>query len=287
VECADAVAPEPYLSREGAVRHVCARFLQRTRRDFGAFQPYYQTAELTDVSDPQLVFELFEKLRTSGIFLWNEVEQFCEAFFSKNKSNAAISNICKPAVERWKHRYTSAIDAYVLAKEMFERTKKTGDVVLITNAENTFKECEKEKSKLDIFKKDLGSFVRFYEFMSQIVDYDDKNLEKLSLFARHLRPLLHEQRIEEDEIDLSNVEMSHYRLSKLHEQHLKLQEDATDYKIKPGNDVGTAKPKDKKEEFLSNILARLNELFVTDNLTDKDMINYALRCATSCQKTRR
>lgn len=134
----------------------------------GAFQPYYQTAELTDVSDPQLVFEIYEKLRTSGIFLWNEVEQFCEAFFSRNKSNAAISNICKPAVERWKHRYTSAIDAYVLAKEMFERTKKTGDVVLITNAENTFKDCEKEKSKLDIFKKDLGSFVRFYEFMSQI-----------------------------------------------------------------------------------------------------------------------
>ncbi len=121
------------------------------------------------------------------------------------------------ALDRWKQRYTSAIDAYVLAKEMFERTKKTGDIVLITNAENTFKECEKEKSKLDIFKKDLGSFVRFYEFMSQIVDYDDKNLEKLSLFARHLRPLLHEQRIEEDEIDLSNVEMSHYRLSKLHE----------------------------------------------------------------------
>ncbi|EMH4163345.1 type I restriction endonuclease subunit R [Pluralibacter gergoviae] len=241
----------------------------------GAFQPYYQTAELTDVSDPQLVFELYEKLRTSGIFLWNEVERFCEAFFSKNKSNAAISNICKPAVERWKHRYTSAIDAYVLAKEMFERTKKTGDVVLITNAENTFKDCEKEKSKLDIFKKDLGSFVRFYEFMSQIVDYDDKDLEKLSLFARHLRPLLHEQRIEEDEVDLSNVEMSHYRLSKLHEQHLRLQEDAAEYKIKPGNDVGTAKPKDKKEEFLSNILARLNELFVTDNLTDKDMINYA------------
>lgn len=220
-----------------------------------AFQPYYQTAELTDVSDPQLVFELFEKLRTSGIFLWNEVEQFCEAFFTKNKSNAAISNICKPAVERWKHRYTSAIDAYVLAKEMFERTKKTGDVVLITNAENSFKTCKQEKDKLDIFKKDLGSFVRFYEFMSQIVDYDDKSLEKLSLFARHLRPLLHEQRIEDDEIDLSNVDMSHYRLSKLHEQHLKLQEDAEEYQITPGNDMGTAKPKDKKEEFLSNILA--------------------------------
>lgn len=240
-----------------------------------AFRPYYQTAELNDVSDPQQAFELFEKLRAAGIFQWSEVEQFCEAFFTKNKSNAAISNICKPAVQRWKLRYVSAIDAYVQEKAIFERTKKTGDVVLITNAENKFKECEKEKSKLDIFKKDLGSFVRFYEFMSQIVDYDDKDLEKLSLFARHLRPLLHEQRIEEDEIDLSNVEMSHYRLSKLHEQHLKLQEDTEEYKLTPVNDIGTAKPKDKKEEFLSNILARLNDLFITDNLTDKDMINYA------------
>lgn len=240
-----------------------------------AFQPYYQTAELTDVSDPQLVFELFEKLRTSGIFLWDEVEQFCEAFFTRNKSNAAISNICKPAVERWRKRYSSAIDAYLLAKEIYERTKKTHDTVLITNAENSLKESKQEKDTLDIFKKDLGSFVRFYEFMSQIVEYDDQDLEKLSLFARHLRPLLHEHRVEEEEIDLSNVEMSHYRLSKIHEQHLKLQENAGEYTIDPSNNIGTAKPKDKKEEFLSHILARLNDLFVTDKLSDKDMINYA------------
>lgn len=32
--------------------------------------------------------------------------------------------------------------------------------------------------------------------------------------------------------------------------------------------------KDKKEDFLSVILSRVNELFITDNLTDKDMINY-------------
>nr|WP_159466416.1 DEAD/DEAH box helicase family protein [Scandinavium goeteborgense] len=238
-----------------------------------AFQPYYQTAELMDISDPNLVFELFEKLRASGIYLWSEVEQFCEAFFTKNKSNAAISNICRPAVERWSQRYASAINAYVLAKEMFERTKKTGDIVLITNAENSFKACKQEKDRLDIFKKDLGSFVRFYEFMSQLVEYDDKSLEKLSLFARHLRPLLREQYVAEDDIDLSNVEMSHYRLSKLREQDLHLQEDAAEYKINPGNDIGTAKPKDKKEEYLSNVLARLNDMFVTDKLTDNDKIN--------------
>lgn len=240
-----------------------------------AFQPYYQTAELTDVTNPDIVFELFEKLRTSGIFLWNEVEQFCDAFFTKNKSNAAISNICKPAVDRWQKRYSSAVEAYIQAKEMFERTKKTGDAVLIANAENSFKDCKQEKDRLEIFKKDLGSFTRFYEFMSQIVDYDDKELEKLSLYARHLRPLLREKVIDEDDIDLANVVMSHYRLSKIRQQDIKLQEDSADYKLEPNSDVGTAKAKDKKEEFLSQILERLNEVFITDNLTDKDMVNYA------------
>ena len=59
---------------------------------------------------------------------------------------------------------------------MFERAKKTADAVLIANAENSIKGCKKEKDALDNFKKDLGTFVRFYEFMSQIVDYDNKDL---------------------------------------------------------------------------------------------------------------
>ena len=51
-----------------------------------SFQPYYQTAELADVSDPDLIFDLFDKLRAAGIFLWHEVEQFCEAFLQKSKA---------------------------------------------------------------------------------------------------------------------------------------------------------------------------------------------------------
>ena len=70
-----------------------------------AFQPYYQTAELADVSDPNLIFTLYDKLRAAGIFNWQEVEQFCSAFYVKNKSSAAIANICKPAVQRWQQRY--------------------------------------------------------------------------------------------------------------------------------------------------------------------------------------
>jgi type I restriction enzyme R subunit len=48
-----------------------------------------------------------------------------------------------------------------------------------------------------------------------------------------------------------------------------------EYGLTPGNDLGSAKAKDKKEEYLSQILARLNELFMTDHLTEKDLVNYA------------
>jgi len=241
-----------------------------------AFLPYYKTATLDDVSDPNLIFDLNEKLRAAGIFQWPEVEQFCTAFFQKSKSNAALANICKPAVQRWQIRYKAAVLAYQQSRDVLERTKKTRDAVLLANAENAYKTAKKEKDAMEIFKKDLGTFVRFYEFMSQIVDYDDADLEKLSLYARNLGPLLREQLVEDDEVDLSSVVLSHYRLSMIRQQNLALGEDSQSaYGLKPGEGLGTAKARDRKEEFLSQIIARLNELFLTDHLTEQDLVNYA------------
>ena len=58
--------------------------------------------------------------------------------------------------------------------------------------------------------------------MSQIIDYDNRDIEKLSLYARHLQPMLRE-RLDDDEVYFSNIIMSHYRFSKLRQQDLKLQ----------------------------------------------------------------
>lgn len=203
------------------------------------------------------------------------MEQFCDAFLQKSKSDAALANICKPAVDRWQVRYKHALDAFNQAKDIFERTKKSGDPVLLANAENSLKDCKQEKDALDIFKKDLGSFVRQYEFMSQIVEYDDKELEKLALYARNLRPMLRESMEQTDVVDLENVILSHYRLSEIKRQDLILRDPGQDYRLEPGNEMGSARAKDKKEEFLSQIINRLNELFITDELTGDDMVNYA------------
>lgn len=239
-----------------------------------AFQEYYQTAELLDVSNPNLIFDLSEKLRAFGIFQWSEVERFCEAYLQKNKSNAAIANICKPAVERWSIRYKSAVDAHRQALAILDHAKKSGDDATIANADKSFKECKREKDALELFKKDLGTFLRFYEFISQIVDYDDKDLEKLSLFARQLRPLLREADIDDDPIDLDDIALSHYRLSKIKQQNLGLVTGGAEG-LTPGAGLGSGTAKDKTEEFLSEIIRRLNDVFAGEDLTDDDMLNYA------------
>jgi len=64
-------------------------------------------------------------------------------------------------------------------------------------------------------------------------------------------------------------------LSEINRQDLILHEDADQYRLHPGEGLGTAKAKDIKEEFMSRIINRLNELFFTDQLTDQDLVNYA------------
>jgi len=97
-----------------------------------------------------------------------------------------------------------------------------------------------------------------------------KNLEKLSL-----HPMLRESILDEDDIDLQVVVLSHYRLSKIKQQSLNLHENEKKFGLNPADGPGSAKARDRKEELLALIIGRLNELFITDNLTDQDLVNYA------------
>lgn len=240
-----------------------------------AFQTYYQTAELEDVSDPDLIFQLKAQLDASGIYTEEEVNKLTEVYLEKSKSDAAVCNHCKPARDRWQTKYAEAMEKYLKCKDMFERVEQWGDEVVISNAQTDLDEATKAKDRLELFKKDLGSFVRFYDFMSQIVDYADTDLEKLSLFARYLRPMLKAKVEDDQQIDLSNVQMSHYRVSKQRQQALKLKIARGEFLLKPTTDVGSAQPRSKQEEFLTHIIERLNSLFITDGLTNADMVNYA------------
>ncbi|GJQ60657.1 MAG: hypothetical protein SCALA701_34580 [Candidatus Scalindua sp.] len=64
-------------------------------------------------------------------------------------------------------------------------------------------------------------------------------------------------------------------MSIIRQQDLSIREDTAEYRLVPGEGLGTAKARDKKEELISQIISRLNELFITDQLTDSDLVNYA------------
>jgi type I restriction enzyme R subunit len=239
-----------------------------------AFRPYYRTAELANVSDPNLVYDLQDKLDAERIYTWQEVGAFADAFFDPKQTQDKLSYHTRPAVDRYRDRYKSVVADIKEARRAEREANQAGDTVQSVNISKQLKQLGEEKDALDLFKKNLGTFVRFYEFMSQIVDYDDRELEQLAVYARHLRPLLREERLDE-EIDISSLQLTHYRLKKIADHQLNLRDKADeDYGLQGADGLGSATARDPQKEALSRIIERLNELFASEDLTDKDRLNY-------------
>ncbi|MCU8037336.1 DEAD/DEAH box helicase family protein [Shewanella sp. SM69] len=241
------------------------------------FKVYFETAELSGVSDPNIVYEIMDKLAKVGIYQWFEVEAFVTAYNSKHASQAKLANLCKAPVERFAVRYKEATLVLQTAQAELSKAKMVQNDKAIKFAENSVKHAKEARDILEVFKKDLISFYRYYEFSSQIVDFNDYDLEKLSIFAKHLHPLLRFDMLEDD-VDLSDVVMTHYRLHEQREANLqlgtKIGEEPKSY-LAPSKEGAGAAPKDPKTELLNEIIARMNDLFVEDGLSETDMINYA------------
>jgi type I restriction enzyme R subunit len=240
------------------------------------FKVFFQTAELTGVSEPNIVYELMKKLNTVGIYKWFEVEAFVAAYNNKKVNQAKLANLCKPAVEGFTLRYKEATLAIQSAQADVSKAKAEKNDKLIKFAENNVKHAKESRNLLEVFKKDLISFYRYYEFISQIVNFDDFELEKLSLFAKHLHPLLRLD-IVEDGVDLTDVVMTHYRLHEQREADIQLgyQVGEPTPTLPMTKEGSGAEPKDPITELLNDIINRMNDLFVGDDLSENDMLNYA------------
>ncbi|WP_421910451.1 type I restriction endonuclease subunit R [Marinobacter sp.] len=236
------------------------------------FQKYYETAEIDQTSDPNLVYDLFHKLCDNSIIYLNEVIAFSDAYFDPKRGGAALTNYIKPSVDRFKLRYKHAAETLKEARTQLKNINRTGSDTEKANAERYVKEAEENRSSLDLFKKDLQSYVRFYEFISQIVPFESQELEQMNVFCRHLLPMLRQEVIEEDEIDLSAIALSHYNLKYKRTQDLKLREDEGEY-LKGITGIGTAKPKEPEKDLLSQILDTMNELFGSET-TEGDRLDF-------------
>lgn len=116
-----------------------------------AFLPYYRTAKMSDVTDPNLVHTLRQKLDDAGIYLWEEVLDFAKGYFNPKGKQATIQSPLKKAHDRFKAQ---------------------------------------DKDVQDLFRGDVSSYISAYDFLSQLRSYDDADLERLHAFCRMLLPRL-------------------------------------------------------------------------------------------------
>lgn len=212
-----------------------------------SFEPYYRDARLTEVSDPNVVVDLRAKLEAFGIWEWHEVEAATLAQLTSVKTgtgNNAYFAAIEPGRSRFVTRLQAALDGHDAA----------------------------EAEKLYLFRSDLTAFINAYDFLSQIIDFENTDLEKLSIYARGLARLIREENMRVP-IDLTGVELVSYSIKKLQDADLKLGDD-DDAGLKPVSDTGSKPPRDPDLVLLEEAVEALNQLFDSPDLTAADLMGF-------------
>src|SRR5690606_8482305 len=162
-----------------------------------AFQDYYEDAELTRPSDPNIIHDMLGKLRSAHIIDTHDVEAVVDAWLTKTSHNKLYSHI-KASRDVFWDRWRLAVDA----------------------------DDELEKARLEEFRGTVSAFVRSYDFLSQIMDYGDTDIEKWAIFLRVYRRVIERQDAVPPVINTDEIVLTHYRLRKLDARNLKLTPDS-------------------------------------------------------------
>ncbi|MEV7093279.1 DEAD/DEAH box helicase family protein [Amycolatopsis sp. NPDC051045] len=199
-----------------------------------AFEPYFTNATLETETDPYVVFHLSTKLAQAGIYTPEQVREVAELWVTR-KGNNALSAAISPAKNEFARRYAAAIEA--------------DDKVTL----NT----------LDLFRKDVSTLVRLYDFMSQIVDYGDPYMEMLSIFLRLLEKVIADSSWAA-EVDLSDVVLVGVKHSKGTAVDISLTGDG---ELKGISAAGTGGRKEPKYVALQVVIDKMNDLFGAESFT--------------------
>ena len=207
-----------------------------------AFKAYYETAELAEATDPQLIFNLKAKLDSQNHYDEFEIERVVKVLLDPNAKQSQLIGALEPIAQRLMNAYKQARQA----------------------------RHQDELDALTLFRSDLGTYVRFYTFLCQIFDYGNTALEKRALVFKRLLPLLEFER-EIATVDLSKVVLTHHHLRNKGERNLDLVQG--DPEKLAGLNPGGGAVQDKDKALLSEIIAKLNDLF-TGDLSEGDQVTY-------------
>lgn len=193
-----------------------------------AFRDYYRKAELTALTDPNLIYDLVTKLDASGVYTMSEVERaFDAALAGGMNANSKVSAATTPAVNRFGKRWLNA--------------------VLDGN--------KSEQDELRLFKADAGQFVKFYDFISQARNLEDTDLPRRHYFFRRILPQLSTATYEEP-VDISQVQLAGYKITAGEAVKLNLEKGPG---LDPITAIGSGAIHEKHRSALEEIIEKLNE----------------------------
>jgi type I restriction enzyme R subunit len=202
-------------------------FVNETQEILDAFQPYYEQTNVREQAEAKQLYELQAKLNARQVYYKSEVEEFSKVFYKQREQQTPTDhgkmNACiDPAVTRF---------------------------IQLDDAEQ------------EEFRGWLTAYRNLYSFLSQVIPFQDSDLEKLYSYIRFLLTKLPKRRGPiydfNDEIDLK-----YYRLQKVAEGTIELQK-GKGGKISGPDEVGTGKAHEAKVE-LSQLIDILNERFGTE-----------------------
>lgn len=206
-------------------------FVNEPEEILKSFQPYYEQTLVGERAEAKHLYELQARLDGYQIYYEAEVEEFCRVFFKSNLRQTAGDhskmNAClDPAVNRFK-----AVD------------------------EDTQEE----------FRKVLVAYRNLYSFLSQIIPFQDSDLEKLYTYVRFLLTKLPKRKAGPAYHFDDEVSLKYYRLQKISEESLAL-EPRSGFEISGPTSVGTGTSQEEKVE-LSRVIDILNDRFGTEFTT--------------------
>jgi len=203
-------------------------FVNEPDEILAAFQPYYEQTLIGERADARQLYELQAKLDAHQVYYKAEVEEFCRVFYKPKRSQTAADharmNACiDPAVGRYN---------------------------------------ELEEDIREEFRKTLVAYRNLYSFMSQVIPFQDSDLEKLYSYIRFLLTKLPRG----DRGPVYNfddeVALKYYRLQKIGEGSIRL-EAGKEEPVSGPTSVGTGIAHGDEIE-LSKLIDILNERFGTE-----------------------
>jgi len=210
-------------------------FVNKPEDIYEAFKPYYEVTQAGEMPDPHKLYELQHTILEWQILMPSEITAFCNIWFSHKKEmgfidHQKLNNILDQALSRYKNK---------LPEEQ------------------------------ELFKGQLKAFRNIYAFLSQVIPYQDSDLEQLYTYIRYLMPKLRDDNTDFDFDIQDSVELKYYRLQKIGEGSISLEDGDAD-KLKGPSDVGTGK-NNEEDLLLSDLVDKINNLFGTD-FTKADQI---------------